>query len=67
MWLLAFIHIRGVGPGRVVSNALAILKVAALLVFIAVGLAMSGAAAPPAPAGVAGAVTAGLAARADRR
>ena len=49
MWLIAIIHIRGVGPGRVVSNALTILKVAALLGFIAVGLAMSGsAAAPPA-------------------
>ena len=44
VWLLAMIHIRGVGPGRVVSNALTILKVVALLGFIAVGLAVSGAA-----------------------
>src|SRR5688572_24978979 len=42
VWLLAIIHIRGVGPGRVVSNGLTILKVGALLIFIAVGLAMSG-------------------------
>jgi APA family basic amino acid/polyamine antiporter len=47
VWLLAIIHVRGVGPGRVVSNALTILKVGALLIFIAVGLAMSGSA--PAP------------------
>jgi APA family basic amino acid/polyamine antiporter len=58
VWLLAIVHIRGVGPGRVVSNALTILKVVALLGFIAVGLAMSGPApAAPAPAS-AGAVTA---------
>jgi APA family basic amino acid/polyamine antiporter len=42
VWLLAIVHIRGVGPGRVVSNGLTILKVGALLIFIAVGLAMSG-------------------------
>ncbi len=47
VWLLAIIHIRGVGPGRVVSNALTILKVGALLVFIAVGLAMSAPASTP--------------------
>jgi APA family basic amino acid/polyamine antiporter len=39
-WLFAFIHIRGVGPGRVVSNVLATLKVTALLVFIALGLSI---------------------------
>jgi APA family basic amino acid/polyamine antiporter len=49
VWLLAIIHIRGVGPGRVVSNALTILKVGAFLAFIAVGLAVSGSA-PAAPA-----------------
>jgi basic amino acid/polyamine antiporter, APA family len=38
--LFAFIHIRGVGPGRMVSNVLATLKVTALLVFIAVGFSM---------------------------
>jgi APA family basic amino acid/polyamine antiporter len=37
VWLFAFIHIRGVGPGRVVGNVLAVLKVTALLLFIAVG------------------------------
>ena len=38
--LMAFIHIRGVGPGRLVSNVLATLKVTALLIFIAVGFSM---------------------------
>jgi APA family basic amino acid/polyamine antiporter len=33
------VHIRGVGPGRVVGNVLATLKVTALLVFIAIGFA----------------------------
>ena len=37
VWLFAFVHIRGVGPGRVVGNVLATLKVTALLIFIAVG------------------------------
>ena len=37
VWLFAFVHIRGVGPGRVVGNVLAVLKVTALLLFIAVG------------------------------
>ena len=50
VWLISIIHIRGVGPGRVVSNALTILKVAALLGFIVVGLAMSGSTASPASA-----------------
>ena len=36
--LLAWIHIRGVGPGRLVMNVLAALKVSALLIFIALGL-----------------------------
>jgi basic amino acid/polyamine antiporter, APA family len=36
--LMAAIHIRGVGPGRVVGNILAALKVTALLLFIVVGL-----------------------------
>ncbi len=35
---LALIHIRGLGPGRLVQNALAILKVGALATFVAVGL-----------------------------
>jgi APA family basic amino acid/polyamine antiporter len=37
VWLFAFVHIRGVGPGRVVVNVLTTLKVTALLVFIAIG------------------------------
>jgi APA family basic amino acid/polyamine antiporter len=40
VWLFAFVHIRGVGPGRVVMNVLATLKVTALLVFIALGFAI---------------------------
>ncbi|MGB2717399.1 MAG: amino acid permease [Vicinamibacterales bacterium] len=39
VWLFALVHIRGVGPGRVVGNILATLKVTALLVFIAIGFA----------------------------
>ena len=58
VWLLAIIHIRGVGPGRVLSNALTILKVVAFLGFIAIGLVMSGPAAAPSSSASAGAVTA---------
>jgi basic amino acid/polyamine antiporter, APA family len=39
VWLLAAIHIRGVGPGRVVGNVLAALKVTAFLLFILAGFA----------------------------
>jgi APA family basic amino acid/polyamine antiporter len=39
-WLFAFVHIVGVGPGRIVMNALATLKVLAFLVFIAAGFAV---------------------------
>src|SRR5688500_6537772 len=39
IWLLSLIHLRGVGPGRVVSNLLAALKVTALLLFILLGFA----------------------------
>lgn len=39
IWLLSFIHIRGVGPGVFVGNVLAGLKVSALLLFIALGFA----------------------------
>ena len=38
--LMAFVHIRGVGPGRLVGNVLAALKVSALLMFIALGFAI---------------------------
>ena len=40
--LMAFVHLRGVGPGRVVSNVLAVLKVSALLLFIALGFSIGG-------------------------
>ena len=36
--LMSWIHLRGVGPGRIVGNILAALKVSALLIFIALGL-----------------------------
>ena len=42
VWLFAFVHTRGVGPGRVLSNALTILKVSSLVIFIAIGLTMGG-------------------------
>jgi APA family basic amino acid/polyamine antiporter len=38
--LMALVHLRGVGPGRIVSNVLAVLKVSALLAFIAAGFAI---------------------------
>jgi APA family basic amino acid/polyamine antiporter len=38
--LMSWIHIRGLGPGRIVGNVLASLKVSALLVFIAVGFSV---------------------------
>jgi APA family basic amino acid/polyamine antiporter len=37
---LAFVHIRGLGPGRIVQNTLAALKVGALALFVAVGLGL---------------------------
>ena len=37
IWGLAFVHVRGVGPGRFVSNLLATLKVSAFVLFIAFG------------------------------
>jgi APA family basic amino acid/polyamine antiporter len=40
VWLFAFVHIGGVGPGRAVMNVLATLKVMALLVFIALGFSI---------------------------
>jgi APA family basic amino acid/polyamine antiporter len=38
--LLAVIHRRGVGPGRLLSDVLAVLKVSALVVFIALGFSI---------------------------
>jgi APA family basic amino acid/polyamine antiporter len=40
IFLMAWIHLRGVGPGRFVMNVLAALKVSALLIFIALGLSL---------------------------
>jgi basic amino acid/polyamine antiporter, APA family len=40
VWAFAFIHIRGLGPGRLASNILATGKVAAFLIFIALGLSI---------------------------
>ena len=37
---LSYVHYRGVGPGRLLMNFLAVLKVAALLIFIAAGFSM---------------------------
>jgi APA family basic amino acid/polyamine antiporter len=38
VWAFAFVHVRGVGPGRFLNNLLTILKVTAFVLFIAVGL-----------------------------
>jgi len=57
VWAFAFVHIRGVGPGRIVSNILATLKVTALLIFIAIGLSV-GAGSPANLQQAAGPVTA---------
>ena len=38
--LMSWIHLRGVGPGRLVGNILASLKVSALLIFIALGFSI---------------------------
>lgn len=49
--VLAIIHIRGLGPGRIVQNALAALKAGALAIIIALGFMVgSGAASPEATA-----------------
>jgi APA family basic amino acid/polyamine antiporter len=54
---IAFVHIRGVGPGRFVMNVLATLKVAAFVGFIALGLSF-GAGSPANVQAAAGTVTA---------
>jgi APA family basic amino acid/polyamine antiporter len=41
--LMALVHLRGIGPGRIVSNVLAVLKVTSLLAFIAAGFAFGAA------------------------
>src|SRR5262249_13362968 len=40
IWLMSWVHVRGVGPGRLVGNVLATLKVCALLMFIALGFSI---------------------------
>jgi basic amino acid/polyamine antiporter, APA family len=55
--LMAWIHLRGVGPGRLVGNLLASLKVSALLIFIALGFSF-GAGSPSNLGQVAGPVSA---------
>jgi APA family basic amino acid/polyamine antiporter len=40
VWGLAFVHLRGVGPGTLVGNILATLKVSALVVFVALGFSI---------------------------
>lgn len=40
VWGFAFIHLRGVGPGRLVGNVLATLKVSALVLFVALGFTL---------------------------
>jgi APA family basic amino acid/polyamine antiporter len=53
---LALVHIRGVGPGRIVSNVLTMLKVSAFVLFIAFAFAF-GAGEPANLQGTAGPVT----------
>jgi APA family basic amino acid/polyamine antiporter len=47
--LLAVVHARGLGPGRALQNVLTLLKVGALVAFVAIGFASAGAGevAPP--------------------
>jgi len=40
VWGMALIHLRGVGPGTLVGNILATLKVSALVLFVALGFAV---------------------------
>jgi basic amino acid/polyamine antiporter, APA family len=37
---MSWVHVRGVGPGRIVSNVLASLKVSALVLFVVLGVAL---------------------------
>ena len=37
---LTFVHLRGLGPGRVVQNALALVKVVAFVLFVAIGFSI---------------------------
>jgi APA family basic amino acid/polyamine antiporter len=40
IWGLTWVHRRGVGPGRILGNVLATLKITALVVFVALGLSV---------------------------
>ena len=40
VWGLAFVHLRGVGPGTLVGNILATFKVGALVLFVALGFSI---------------------------
>jgi APA family basic amino acid/polyamine antiporter len=55
--IISIVHVRGVGPGRIVSNVLTTLKISAFIIFIALGLSI-GAGTPANLQGSAGAVTA---------
>ena len=57
VWAFAYVHIRGVGPGRAITNVLATGKVLAFLVFVALGLTI-GAGSSANLTGSAGTVTA---------
>ena len=48
---LTIVHARGLGPGRVVQNLLAVLKVSALVVFVAIGFSLGRGTLPPAGEG----------------
>jgi APA family basic amino acid/polyamine antiporter len=38
--IISIVHVRGVGPGRIVSNVLTTLKISAFVIFIALGLSI---------------------------
>jgi APA family basic amino acid/polyamine antiporter len=38
--IISIVHVRGVGPGRIVSNVLTTLKISAFIIFIALGLSI---------------------------
>jgi APA family basic amino acid/polyamine antiporter len=40
--LLSLVHIRGLGPGRLLQNSLAIVKISALVAFVCLGFALGG-------------------------
>jgi APA family basic amino acid/polyamine antiporter len=42
VWAFALVHVRGVGPGRLLNNVLTVLKVSSFLVFIAIALTIGG-------------------------